>query len=92
MLDEISKDIPIALTTQDGHSIWLNTAAMEFFDIDEKLLETYSTNEVRVDENGKPTGYLSEEPAIAINSKIVKSDEEMQESLLICRNMHSVME
>ena len=83
MLDEISKDIPIALTTQDGHSIWLNTAAMEFFDIDEKLLETYSTNEVRVDEDGKPTGYLSEEPAIAVNSKIVKSDEEMQESLLI---------
>jgi len=83
MLDEISRDVPIALTTQDGHSIWLNTAAMEKFDIDEKLLETYSTNEVHVDEDGKPTGYLSEEPAIALNSKIVKSDEELQESLLI---------
>ncbi len=83
MLDEISKDVPIALTTQDGHSIWLNTAAMEKFNIDEKLLETYTTNEVHVDENGKPTGYLSEEPAININSKIVKSDEELQESLLI---------
>ena len=83
MLDEISRDIPIALTTQDGHSIWLNTAAMEYFDIDEKLLETYSTNEVHVDDNGKPTGYLSEEPAIALNSKLVKSDEELQQSLLI---------
>ena len=83
MLDEISSDIPIALTTQDGHSIWLNTAAMEHFGIDEKLLETYSTNEVHVDEEGKLTGYLSEEPAIAINSKIVRSDEELRESLLI---------
>ena len=49
MLDEISKDVPIALTTQDGHSIWLNTAAMEKFNIDEKLLETYTTNEVHVE-------------------------------------------
>ena len=83
MLDEISTDVPIALTTQDGHSIWLNTAAMEHFGIDEKLLERYSTNEVRVDEDGEITGYLSEEPAIAINSQIVKSDEEMQQSLLL---------
>ena len=83
MLDEVSRDVPIALTTLDGHSIWLNTAAMEKFDIDEKLLEKYSTNEVHVDENGKPTGYLSEEPAITLNTKMVKSDEELQESLLI---------
>ena len=83
MLDEVSRDVPIALTTLDGHSIWLNTAAMEKFGIDEKLLETFTTNEVHVDEDGKPTGYLSEEPAIAINSKIVRSDEELQESLLI---------
>ena len=81
MLDEVSRDVPIALTTLDGHSIWLNTAAMEKFDIDEKLLETFTTNEVHVDEDGKPTGYLSEEPAIAINSKIVRSDEELQESM-----------
>ena len=83
MLDDVSADVPIALTTQDGHSIWLNTAAMEYFDIDEKLLEKYSTNEVRVDDDGRPTGYLSEEPAITLNSRITKSDEEMQESLLI---------
>ena len=83
MLDEIPTKAPIVLTTQDGHSIWLNTAAMEKFDINEKLLETYSTNEVHVDEEGKPTGYLSEEPAITLSSKIVKSDEELQESLLI---------
>ncbi len=83
MLDDVSADVPIALTTQDGHSIWLNTAAMEYFDIDEKLLEKYSTNEVRVDDDGRPTGYLSEEPAITLNSRITKSDEELQESLLI---------
>ena len=83
MLDEVSRDIPIILTTVDGHSVWLNTAAMECFDIDEKLLEIYSTNEVHVDDDGKLIGYLSEEPAIALNSKLVKSDEELQQSLLI---------
>ena len=83
MLDEITRDVPIVLTTQDGHSVWLNTAAMEKFDIDEKLLDTFTTSEVHVDEDGKPTGFLSEEPAINLNSKIIKSDEEMKESLLI---------
>ena len=69
------------LTTQDGHSIWLNTATMKKFEIDEKHLEIYTTNEVHIDEEGKPTKYLSEEPEIVLNSKIVNSDEEMQESL-----------
>lgn len=29
MLDEISKDIPIALSSEDGHSLWTNTKTLE---------------------------------------------------------------
>ena len=33
-LDEISKEIPIILRAYDGHTIWLNSKAMEVFNID----------------------------------------------------------
>lgn len=33
-LDEVSKEIPIILRAYDGHTIWLNSKAMEVFNID----------------------------------------------------------
>ncbi len=34
-LDEISKDIPIILRAYDGHTLWINSKAMEVFNINE---------------------------------------------------------
>ncbi|MDO5850006.1 MAG: amidohydrolase [Methanobacteriaceae archaeon] len=66
LLDQVNDEIPICLNSIDGHSIWLNTPGCAKFGIDEEAVKKYGTDLVRVDEDGVPTGYLSEEPAINI--------------------------
>lgn len=82
LLDEINDKIPICLTSIDGHSIWLNTPGCEKFGINEEAVKKYGTNLVRVDEEGVPTGYLSEEPAMNINLDNKASKDDMKVGLL----------
>lgn len=70
MLDEICASIPVVLTSLDAHSVWLNSKAMEVFGVDKQAIEKYGTELIRVDEKGKPTGYISEAPAFALDHSI----------------------
>lgn len=83
MLDAICPDVPMCLNTVDGHSMWINTAAMKKFGIDKEAVKKYGTDCVRVDANGDPTGYLSETPAIALLAKISTTKEECKKGLLM---------
>ncbi len=82
MLDAICPDKPMACVSMDGHSAWINTKAMEKFGINQEAVEKWGTACVRVDKDGKPTGYLSEGPAIGLNAQVEKSLEDMKMSLL----------
>lgn len=84
MLDEICADKPIALNSVDGHSIWFNTKGMEQFGITKEAADKWGHDIIRVDENGTPTGYISEGPTIAITSKMSDLEAEAyKKSLLV---------
>lgn len=83
MLDAICPDVPMLLNTEDGHSMWINTAAMKKYGIDAEAAQKYGTDCVRVDANGNPTGYLSENPAIELLGKISMTKDECKKGLLL---------
>lgn len=83
MLDAICPDVPMFLNTEDGHSMWINTAAMKKYGIDAEAAQKYGTDCVRVDANGNPNGYLSENPAIELLGKISMTKDECKKGLLL---------
>ena len=83
MLDAICPDVPMLLNTEDGHSMWINTAAMKKYGIDAEAVKLYGTDCVRVDAKGNPTGYLSENPAIELLGKISMTKDECKTGLLL---------
>jgi predicted amidohydrolase YtcJ len=58
-LDEVSREVPIALLARDSHSLWLNTAALARANGD---LDAHG-GVVERDAAGEPTGVLREEAA-----------------------------
>ena len=83
MLDAVCATKPIILTSGDGHSVWINTKAIEQFHIaDIDNIEQYSTNYIRVDENGYPTGYISEGATNLVRAALTLTKEEYKEGLL----------
>ncbi|MBD0328844.1 MAG: amidohydrolase [Thermoleophilia bacterium] len=67
VLDDVSGDLPVALSAKDGHSLWLNSAALARadgpLDVDGGVVER--------DERGEPTGILREEAAWRFRSEVV---------------------
>jgi predicted amidohydrolase YtcJ len=59
VLDAVAGDVPVALMAKDGHSLWLNSAALARADGDLNV----RGGVVEVDERGEPTGVLREESA-----------------------------
>lgn len=70
MIDAICPDVPVVVKSADGHSSWLNTAAMKQFGIDKEAVKKYGEDLVRVDENGEPTGYISETPVFELYANL----------------------
>src|SRR3954451_22938950 len=66
-LDAVSGDVPVALMAKDGHSLWLNTAALAAGDGNLQV----PGGVVEVDERGEPTGVLREESAWEFRRKHV---------------------
>lgn len=82
MLDAICPDKPMALRTSDGHSMWLNTAALKDCGIDKEYAVKHGTGEVHVDENGNPSGLVCEKPVSDINAHYAVTLEDMKIALL----------
>lgn len=83
MLDEICPDKPMALNSTDGHSLWMNTKALEYYGIDENSVKKWGTSIIRVGKDGKPTGYISEGPTIELTRKINKIPKEDIEAAML---------
>ena len=69
-LDEICPDKPMINQSSSGHMMWVNTKAMEAFDINEDAVKQWGTECIHVDENGKPIGVLAEKPAIDLVKRV----------------------
>lgn len=60
MLDAISKDKPIMVTSADGHSVWVNSKAMEIAGITKDTPDPEGGVIQRDPETGEPAGLLQE--------------------------------
>lgn len=76
LLDEVCPDKPIIGSSFDGHSQLMNTKAKEKFGVDAEFAKKYGTDQVRVFEDGTPTGYISEAPAMAISKQLAATQED----------------
>ena len=81
-LDAICPDKPMALSSVDGHSMWVNSAMLRMRGIDAAYAKEKGPSLVHVDENGEPTGLLTESEAIAIASMGQHTLDEWKEYLL----------
>ncbi len=83
MLDAICPDKVMMCTDSGGHSMWLNKKAMQVFGIDRKAVEKWGPDCVRVDENGEPTGFISEGPVFHVRATNKVTMEEFKEALML---------
>ena len=82
-LDAICSTKPIILGDLDGHSAWLNTKAIEQYHVsDPANIAKYGTSYIRVDENGHPTGYISEGALDLVRPAWTLSKDEYKKGLL----------
>ncbi|MGH3030037.1 MAG: amidohydrolase [Gaiellaceae bacterium] len=76
-LDSVTGDVPVALMAKDGHSLWLNSAALAR--ADGSLAAPGGV--VETDERGEPTGVLREESAWQFRARFVYGETPPEEWL-----------
>jgi predicted amidohydrolase YtcJ len=77
-LDAVTGDVPTALVARDGHSLWLNSAALAHADGDLRV----PGGVVELDQSGEPTGILREESAWQFrDTHASPSDEEFVDAM-----------
>ena len=81
-LDEICSDKPLIMQTSSGHSMLLNTKALEWAGIDAQSAKKWGYDLVHVDKNGEPDGYVCEGPVFEIVPKLPTSIEDIKSYLL----------
>ena len=81
-LDEICADKPLLLHTGGGHSMLLNTKALEWAGIDAAYAKAYGYDQVHVDANGEPDGYICETPVFELVPNLPATIEDIKEYLL----------
>ncbi|MDR0851487.1 MAG: amidohydrolase [Clostridiales Family XIII bacterium] len=68
VLDELSTEIPICLTSIDGHSLWVNSKVLELAGITKDTPDP-ATGIIARYADGEPTGMIVEEPGLTwVNS------------------------
>ena len=82
VLDAVTGDVPTALTARDGHSMWLNSAALTRADGDLRV----DGGVVEVDESGDPTGVLREESAWIFRERFVETSYSEAECMAAVRD------
>ena len=81
-LDEICSDKPLFMQTGGGHSMLLNTKAMEWAGVDAEYAKKWGYDLVHVDENGDPNGYLCEGPLFEIVPNLPTTVRDIKDYLL----------
>ena len=81
-LDKICPDKAVYLNSFDGHSMWLNSKALEQSGIDKAAAKKWGPDIVRVNPDGTPTGYISEGPCNAMLASVKYTHEQKKKALL----------
>ena len=81
-LDEICSDKPVFMQTGGGHSMLLNTKALEWAGVDAEYARKWGYDLVHVDRNGEPDGYICEGPLFEIVPKLPTTVRDIKEYLL----------
>ena len=81
-LDEICSDKPVFMQTGGGHSMLLNTKALEWAGVDAEYAKKWGYDLVHVDKNGEPDGYLCEGPLFEIVPKLPTTVRDIKDYLL----------
>ena len=81
-LDEICSDKPLFMQTGGGHSMLLNSKAMEWAGVDAEYAKKWGYDLVHVDKNGEPDGYICEGPLFEIVPKLPTTVSDIKEYLL----------
>ena len=81
-LDEICSDKPLIMNTSGGHSMLLNTKALEVAGIDAAYAKKYGYDQVHVDESGEPDGYICEAPVFELMPQLPTTIEDAKSYLL----------
>ncbi|MDC0237300.1 amidohydrolase [Gammaproteobacteria bacterium] len=66
LLDEIVPDRPVSLKSSDGHSLWINSKALEFAGIDATTPDPENGRIDRYPNSDEPSGSLQEDSAIML--------------------------
>ena len=82
MIDKVCKDKPVILQSSDGHSLWVNSKAMEICGVDKNYAKEFGTSEVHIDEKGNPSGLLCEKAIYHVYNHFTPSRKEMKKALL----------
>ena len=81
-LDEICSEKPLIMNTGGGHSMLLNTKALEWAGINAEYAKKYGYDMVHVDKNGEPDGYICELPVVEVMHKFPTTLEDGRNYLL----------
>lgn len=82
MIDSVCADKPVILTSIDNHSVWINSIALKECGIDKEKAKELGYDLVHVDEEGNPTGWLSETATNIVREVYKVTVEEMKEGIL----------
>ncbi|MCD6518731.1 MAG: amidohydrolase [Anaerolineae bacterium] len=80
-LDQVAPDVPIALRSKDGHSLWVNSLALQLAQISASTPDPPGGQILR-DEAGEPTGILVERALGLIVRHIPKPSKALMERAL----------
>ncbi|MET8389699.1 amidohydrolase [Streptosporangium canum] len=72
-LDSVCPELPVALPSVDGHTVWANSAALRLAGIDATTPDPVGGEIVR-DANGEPTGILRESASYPLRNLMVSAD------------------
>ncbi len=82
LIDEVCSDMPIALSSVDGHSMLVNSACIEFFHATKEIAHQFKPGEIILDDKGELTGLVHETPALMILAYIPLTVKEMKKFVL----------
>ena len=86
-LDEICADKLLFMQTGGGHSMLLNSKALEWAGIDAAYAKKMGYDLVHVDENGEPDGYICEAPVFELYPKLPTTLDNAKDYLLAWQDM-----
>ena len=85
-LDAVAPTHPVALSSKDGHLLWVNSLALQRAGITRETAQPETGNILR-DGSGEPTGVLQEEGATSLVFNVIDSSDPTLNRTLIERTM-----